>query len=221
MNYTRLMKTSAFPTQIPLSCLVLFCFATQAIAQTNPENPSAFRPGSTGQVQPASGLRPAGPRLPRVQSLNRQPGTPGTRGPAQNSNPQTVEDIKQEEQQQHLEYDALPVASIEFKGNSFLTGERLYGTIKTRIDRSFDAAIVQEDVRSLYGTGLIRDVRLLVKKSKLGLHLTFEIFERPTIAVVRFIGNRMYLDKKLTKETDLRAGDALDLFSIEDATRKI
>ena len=221
MNYTRLMKTSAFPTQMPLSCLVLFCFATQAIAQTNPETPSAFRPGSTGQVQPASGLRPAGPRLPRVQSLNRQPGTPGTRGPAQNSNPQTVDDIKQEEQQQHLEYDGLPVASIEFKGNSFLTGERLYGTIKTRVDRSFDAAIVQEDVRSLYGTGLIRDVRLLVKKSKLGLHLTFEIFERPTIAVVRFIGNRMYLDKKLTKETDLRAGDALDLFSIEDATRKI
>ena len=81
--------------------------------------------------------------------------------------------------------------------------------------------MIQEDVRSLYGTGLIRDVRLLIKQSNLGLHLTFELFERPTIATVRYIGNRMYLDKKLTRETDLKAGDALDLFSIEDAKRKI
>ena len=63
-------------------------------------------------------------------------------------------------------------------------------------------------------------MRLLIKQSTSGC-TTFELFERPTIATVRYIGNRMYLDKKLTKETDLKAGDALDLFSIEDAKRKI
>lgn len=204
-----------------LACILCLGLSSFTFAQQVPDNPGTFRPGSTGQVQPASGIFPGATRSPRPNSLNRQPGTPGMRGPAQNSTPQTSEQMKQEEEQQHLQYEGLPVASIEFKGNQFLTGERLYGTIKTRIDRSFDAAIVQEDVRALYGTGLIRDVRLLVKKSNLGLHLTFEVFERPTIATVRYIGNRMYLDKKLTKETNLKAGDALDLFTIEDATRKI
>tara|TARA_B100000945_G_scaffold256489_1_gene213914 strand:- start:287 stop:1957 length:1671 start_codon:yes stop_codon:yes gene_type:complete len=221
MTYTRLIKTYVFTARIALSFFMLCWYTSQLIAQNNVPTQPLFRPGSTGQVQPAGGLLSVGSNPPRAQSLSRQPGTPGTRGPAQKSNPQTIEDIKKEEQQQHLQYNGLPVASIEFKGNSFLTGERLYDTIKTRIDRSFDSVIVQEDVRSLYGTGLIRDVQLLIKKSKLGLHLTFEIFERPTIATVRFIGNRMYLDKKLTKETDLKSGDALDLFSIEDATRKI
>ena len=200
--------------------MCLFLCPTLLAQQPLIGNP-AFRPGSTGQVQQASGIFPNTGRPPRTQSLNRQPGTPGTRGPAQDSSPKTVDELQKEEKKKHLQYHGLPVASIEFKGNQFLTGERLYGTIKTRIDRSFDATVIQEDVRSLYGTGLIRDVRLLIKQSNLGLHLTFELFERPTIATVRYIGNRMYLDKKLTKETDLKAGDALDLFSIEDAKRKI
>ncbi len=217
MTPTQLTGNHVFTARIVVSYLAILCLTSPLFAQTD----EPFRPGSTSEVQPASGLLPAGARSPRPQSLNRQPGTPGVRGPARNSNPQTMDELKQEEEQQHLKYHGSPIASIEFKGNKFLTDERLYGTIKSRIDRSFDSAIVQQDVRALYGTGLIRDVRLLVKQSNLGLHLTFEIFERPTIASVRFIGNRWYLDKKLTKETDLRAGDALDLFSIEDATRKI
>ena len=221
MTDTRYIKSTKFAALFLLSSTLMLWSGLSVIAQTESAASSQFRPGSTSQIQPASGIFTTRPRPPRPQSLQRQPGTPGTRGPAENSKPQTLEGIEKDEQQQHLQYDGLPVASIEFKGNSFLTGERLYGTIKTRVDRSFDTTIVQEDVRSLYGTGLIRDVRLLVKRSKTGLHLTFEIFERPTIATVRFIGNRMYLDKKLTKETDLKAGDALDLFSIEDATRKI
>lgn len=203
------------------TCLMCLFLCPTLLAQQPLIGNAAFRPGSTGQVQQASGIFPNTGRPPRTQSLNRQPGTPGTRGPAQDSSPKTVDELQKEEEKKHLQYHGLPVASIEFKGNQFLTGERLYGTIKTRIDRSFDATVIQEDVRSLYGTGLIRDVRLLIKQSKLGLHLTFELFERPTIATVRYIGNRMYLDKKLTRETDLKAGDALDLFSIEDAKRKI
>ena len=203
------------------TCLMCLFLCPTLLAQQPLIGNAAFRPGSTGQVQQASGIFPNTGRPPRTHSLNRQPGTPGTRGPAQDSSPKTVDELQKEEEKKHLQYHGLPVASIEFKGNQFLTGERLYGTIKTRIDRSFDATVIQEDVRSLYGTGLIRDVRLLIKQSNLGLHLTFELFERPTIATVRYIGNRMYLDKKLTKETDLKAGDALDLFSIEDAKRKI
>jgi outer membrane protein insertion porin family len=121
----------------------------------------------------------------------------------------------------HPEFQGTPVISIEFKGNRYLTAEKLYGAIKTRIDRSFDSTIIKEDVRRLYRTGLIRDVRLLTKTSAQGVHLTFEIFERPTINTVRFIGNRMFLDNKLTKQSDLRGGDALDIFAIEDAKRKI
>ena len=59
---------------------------------------AAFRPGSTGQVQQASGIFPNTGRPPRTQSLNRQPGTPGTRGPAQDSSPKTVDELQKEEE---------------------------------------------------------------------------------------------------------------------------
>ena len=175
-------------------CITTFLFSKPM--QLMAQNPSALPAANNAPIQPPIPAAPSSPEKQSSPTITKQ------------ANP-------------HQEFQGMPVISIEFKGNRYLTAEKLYGTIKTRIDRSFDSAIIKEDVRRLYRTGLIRDVRLLTKTSTQGLHLTFEIFERPTINTVRFIGNRMFLDNKLTKQSDLRGGDALDIFAIEDAKRKI
>ena len=178
------------------SAVSIAIFLCSNLLPLRAQSPAAFPAANNSSIQQSV---PVAPTPPDAQSSPTN---------ADQSNP-------------HLEFQGMPVISIEFKGNRYLTAEKLYGTIKTRIDRSFDSAIIKEDVRGLYRTGLIRDVRLLTKTTAQGVQLTFEIFERPTINTVRFIGNRMFLDNKLTKQSDLRGGDALDIFAIEDAKRKI
>jgi len=46
-------------------------------------------------------------------------------------------------------------------------------------------------------------------------------FERPTIASVRFIGNRGLDDKRLSKEASLEIGGSLNSYAVEDGRRRI
>ena len=189
-------QTTSVKHLITFSAVSMALFLCNSPSPLNAQNPPIFPAANSS---PDQRTVPSAPSTPEAQSLSTIVNQPNS----------------------HPEFQGMPVISVEFKGNRFLTAEKLYGTIKTRIDRSFDSAIIKEDVRRLYRTGLIRDVRLLTKTSAQGVQLTFEIFERPTINTVRFIGNRMFLDNKLTKQSDLRGGDALDIFAIEDAKRKI
>ena len=83
------------------TCLMCLFLCPTLLAQQPLIGNAAFRPGSTGLVQQASGIFPNTGRPPRTQSLNRQPGTPGTRGPAQDSSPKTVDELQKEEEKKH------------------------------------------------------------------------------------------------------------------------
>ena len=54
-----------------------------------------------------------------------------------------------------------------------------------------------------------------------GVYVTFEVLERPMIGEVLFIGNRYYSDKKLLKEAGLASGDALNIYTVQEARRKV
>jgi outer membrane protein insertion porin family len=51
--------------------------------------------------------------------------------------------------------------------------------------------------------------------------VTFQVFERPTIRYVKFIGNEDLSDDTLMKKSGLKVGDALDLYSVDEAVSKI
>ncbi|MEE2991080.1 MAG: POTRA domain-containing protein [Planctomycetota bacterium] len=117
--------------------------------------------------------------------------------------------------------EGLPIIAIQFKGQNQLSEQKLRAMVQTRPDRAFESRLVQADVRRLFNSGLVRDVRVLTRRSGGGLVVIFEIFERPTIASVRFIGNRGIDDKKLTKEASLEIGGALNSYAVEDGRRRL
>ena len=117
--------------------------------------------------------------------------------------------------------EGLPVVEIQFKGHEQLSEQKLRAMVQTRPDRAFEARLVQADVRRLFNSGLVRDVRVLTRKSGGGLVVIFEIFERPTIASVRFIGNRAIDEKRLKTESNLEIGGALNSYAVEDGRRRL
>ena len=113
------------------------------------------------------------------------------------------------------------VAGVRVVGNETTKMSLIQSQLKTRRDREFDPNVVQADVRRLASTGRFRDVRTYTQETPQGLVVTFEVFERPTIRYIRYLGNRNISDKALTKEDGLEVGDSLNRYAVEEAQRKI
>ena len=191
---------------------MLLCITSVCSAQNTP---AVYKPSS---MFPSTTVQQAG----RIQPLQRLHN--GRRGSNDIVPPSTQFTPATDEPQEAIDasdLDGKLIKSIEFKGHKFMTEQRLMATINSRTDRSFDSGLLQEDVRNLYRTGLIRDVRVVTDRVDDGVCIEFEVFERPTIRSLRFIGNRGILDEKLSTEAGLAAGDALNQYTIEDAKRKI
>jgi outer membrane protein insertion porin family len=113
------------------------------------------------------------------------------------------------------------VKEIRVLGNETITASQIAGHLTTRVGRPFDQSVVQRDVRRLANLGWFIDVKPLYESTPQGRIVIFQVVERPTIRYVTFLGNEGVTDKKLTKETGLKAGGAVDPYAVEEARRKI
>ena len=113
------------------------------------------------------------------------------------------------------------VLSIKVIGNKATSELKVKSYIKSRTGRDFDPERVQADVRSLTQSGLFRDVRTFTQPQDGGLVLTYEVFERPTVNYVKFLGNKGIRDSTLLKKSELKVGDALNQYTIDDGRRKV
>ncbi len=113
------------------------------------------------------------------------------------------------------------MVDVRFVGNRGVSDQKLRTLIQTRADRAFESRLVQADVRRLFNSGLVRDVQVLTQVTRGGVVVTFEVFERPTIRSVLFIGNRVVNDKNLLGESGLSIGSALNSYAVEDGRRKL
>jgi outer membrane protein insertion porin family len=113
------------------------------------------------------------------------------------------------------------VADVIVKGNEAIAATKILGYLRTRKDRQFEPEVVQADKRRLAATGMFRDVRIYTERNAQGVVVTFEVFERPTVRHVEFVGNRGLSDKALQKECGIEVGEALNVYTVEEARRKI
>ena len=113
------------------------------------------------------------------------------------------------------------VKEIQIDGNKDVRESRIRSYLQTRVDRMFDPEVLQADVRRLTTSGLFQDVRTYTAEVEGGISITYQVFERPTIKYVRFIGNESYSDEFLAKKCELTVGDALNIYSIDAAAAKV
>ncbi|MCH5376731.1 MAG: hypothetical protein JJ992_22425, partial [Planctomycetes bacterium] len=106
-------------------------------------------------------------------------------------------------------------------GNETTKEDFIRSQLRTREDREFDAELVQGDVRRLVLTGRFENVRTYTQETADGVIITYEVFERPTIRYVRFLGNRGLSDKALSKSIGVKVGDPLNRYAVDEARRKI
>lgn len=194
-----------------LACVVWGAGNAVALAQLSgpgsgpsvpdPSSPTAERPS---MMPPASSLGPASPSLP----------SPRTIIPA-SASATAAADVGLSSAPRQI------VVDVQVRGQKNVSLSKVQSYLRTRKGRELDPEMVQSDVRRLTHSGLFRDVRTLTQNTDGGVIVVFEVFERPVVNEILFIGNRGIRDKALLKQCDLKKGESLNQFSVEEGRRKV
>ncbi len=91
----------------------------------------------------------------------------------------------------------------------------------SRAGTIYRAETIDNDIKSLYESGLVDDVRFLAEPVGARVRLIADVLTRPAMGGVGFVGNSIFSDKKLAKETKLKAGGSLSDAEILEARRNL
>ena len=165
-------------------------------------SPGAIAQQPTGQAPPQS---PAGqPPLPPV---GQNPPAPGQEGqppqPAQRTSP-IVRQIE-----------------IQYAGPATLSRQRILSNMKTTVGQPYSEQTVEDDVRSLYATGLVTNVRIYGEPLPDGVKVIVVVQTRVTLTEVVIQGNQIVKAKRIRRELNLKTGSPLDEQTLETARQKV
>lgn len=117
--------------------------------------------------------------------------------------------------------EGMTVAAVEIRGNQNIASAQVRKHIRTRPGRPYRLELIEEDVRRLNKTRMFVDVQPYTQRTDKGLVVIFEVCERPYVQYVKYVGNEKIKRKILERETELKPGDALDPFAVEEGRRKL
>lgn len=113
------------------------------------------------------------------------------------------------------------VVQVRVVGHDRVPLQKILPNIHTRAGRVYNPETVEEDVRRLNNTRLFVTVKPYTQQTPAGRLVIFEVYERPIVGYVKYVGNRKIAKKTLQEESLVKEGEALDVFSIEESRRRI
>jgi len=108
-----------------------------------------------------------------------------------------------------------PIKTVRFEGLAEISETFCQNRIVTAAGQQPSAQTLEEDRRRLIRTGKFLDVQYEIKIEAGHNIVIFRVKERPAVLAVEFAGNAKFSDKELLKEVDLRSGDPLNTFKIQ------
>src|SRR4051812_47976459 len=118
------------------------------------------------------------------------------------------------------------VQKIEIRhvGPPAASDELIRANIRVKVGDSYTRTGVDDDVRTLYSTGLFYNIRVVEERNPDGINLIYVVQGKPVLTDVRFEGNKKYNNKKLLKKVTSKIGEPLDerkLFSDSQEIQKM
>ena len=122
---------------------------------------------------------------------------------------------------QDFEGMTISEVQIRYRGSKTVDEGRLRNFMTTKAGEKYSSEKLDEDIRRLYESGLVDDVIWLAEPQGDKVKLIAEVTTRPGLGGVGFVGNTVFSDKKLAKESELKGGSSLSDEQILQARRKI
>jgi outer membrane protein insertion porin family len=122
---------------------------------------------------------------------------------------------------QDIEGKNVSQVEVRYTGPPTVDEARLRSFISTRAGEAYRSEKIDNDIKSLYESGLVDDVRVLAEPEGEALKVIYDVTTRGTVVAVGFAGNSVFSDQKLAKETKLKVGGALSDEAILSARRNL
>jgi len=113
------------------------------------------------------------------------------------------------------------VAAILVKGSRRIEVDAIEQVIKTAPGDVYSAGDLSRDLKSVYAMGYFDDVRIEAQDGPDGKTVTFRVTEKPTLRVIRFKGNRVFDDEKITENLSISTGSILNVFQLKKNVKRI
>jgi outer membrane protein insertion porin family len=110
---------------------------------------------------------------------------------------------------------------IQYAGPATLSRQRILTNMKTTVGQPYAETTVEDDVRALYATGLVTNVRIYGEPLPDGVKVIVVVQTRVTLAGVYIQGAEKVKVARIRKEISLRINSPLDEQLLEQARQKI
>lgn len=110
---------------------------------------------------------------------------------------------------------------VRYVGAKTVSQERILSKMSTKVGSPLAISQVDEDVKKLYQSGEVDNVRVLSEPSAGGVDLIVVVQSRALYGGVAFEGNHSFDDKRLAKKLELSANKAIDESTIRTARKEI
>lgn len=122
---------------------------------------------------------------------------------------------------QDFEGKNITEVAVRYRGAKTVDEARIRNLMATKAGTQYRAERLDNDIKTLFESGLIDDVRFLAEPVGNGVRVIADVLTRPAINGVGFVGNTVFKDQKLAKETKLKAGGAMSDSDILEARRNL
>src|ERR1700739_4813025 len=110
---------------------------------------------------------------------------------------------------------------IQYAGPATLSRQRILSNMKTTVGQPYSEQTVEDDVRSLYATGLVTNVRIYGEPLPDGVKVIVVVQTRVTLTEVAIQGNEAIKTQRIRRELNLKTGSPLDEQTLETARQKV
>lgn len=117
--------------------------------------------------------------------------------------------------------DQIGVVEVRFDGATDIDPVRVTSYLKLTNGSTYTADAVDDDIRALYESGLVDDVRVLAEPVEGDLRFIYTVTPRPPFGPPFCIGNTAFSDKRLAESSGLGVNDPITAESLEAARKKI
>ena len=110
---------------------------------------------------------------------------------------------------------------VQYAGANTVSKEKLIANMRTRVGKPYDERAVEEDIRNLYATGNISNVRIFGEPTADGVKVIVVVQPKAQITEVALVGVTKFKESRIRKEISAKSGDALSEASLEADKQKI
>ncbi len=122
---------------------------------------------------------------------------------------------------QDFEGKNISEVAIRYRGAKTVDEARLRNLMASKSGSPYRSENLDSDIKALYESGLVDDVRFLAEPVGGSVRLIAEVVTRPGLGGVGFVGNSIFSDQKLAKESKMKPGGALSDEEILEARRNL